>query len=872
MTTTHAEPATTPRTPWLVLALLLVTALVYARSLSGEFVYDDRLTVERNPAVVDAGELVASLAKPMWDFTGPDNTAAVGYWRPLASISLWIGHALGGGKPWAFHALSIALHLAATWVAFRLARRLTGDVGVAFFAAAFFGLHPVHVEAVAWISAINEPLCGLFVLSALDAFVAWRDRESSGAHARAGSPWLAGLWMALAILSKELAVAVVPLALAIDVGRRVSRGSGPFVPNVVRAYAPFVVVVIAWYAARVGVFSGPLAGFDRTTTDFGVDTARRVSLRVQILGDGLRLIAWPHPQRVFHPFRPGITLSMLLPSLAAVAGWVGLVIVLWKRRAGTAAAIAAFAPLSIVPMLGRVEALGIFPLSERYLYVAVFGAGTAAAWIAWRTLPRAVAVVALSAVALVLGWRTHDRSKVWADDTTLLGTAAKEAPESAYAHRVLGRAQLEAYRVSNDPDMLRAAHESFQTALDLGVRAQRGDESVFAVSEDFVQANVGLGWSLMYEGEATDYGYDEAATVFKLTTNRYPASAEAWTGLGVARTLKGDLDGAQAALERALVVDSRFVEAHSALGQLWRRRGDFDKARASFETALRLRPDDVGYLVQLAGTHLARGDEAAARAAIERARGLAPRDPRPVFQLGALEARGGRLDAALARFDDALALSPTFADAWIEKGKVLAVKQESHGAARAFQMACQFAHKSFTAHYNAGILTLQTEGLAPAMSYLTRAYELRDRDATGDALRDALGKLPIQSPDTFLALAAVDADRGDPDAALGWLARAFEMRPDHGPALYLKGAMLKKKGDLAGALAAWKRAVEVMPESLQAQESTGMLLKDMGDRNGARAYLTQALKIAEAHVTSAPEMPTYVSSLKARLAELDTPP
>src|SRR5262249_38514488 len=146
-------------------------------------------------------------------------------------------------------------------VAFRLALRLSRNAWVAFFAALLFGLHPTKVEAVSWISAMNDPLLGLFALLALDAFARHRERGS------AGVAWPAAVWSLLALLSKESAVAVLPMVLALDLGR-IALGRESRIEA--RAYVPLAVALALYYVARVAVFGDLAAGFDRTTTDFRV--------------------------------------------------------------------------------------------------------------------------------------------------------------------------------------------------------------------------------------------------------------------------------------------------------------------------------------------------------------------------------------------------------------------------------------------------------------------------------------------------------------------------------------------------------------------------------------------------------------------------
>ena len=105
---------------------------------------------------------------------------------------------------------AIKLHAFAAMTAFALAWRVTKSTLAAAFAALLFGLHPIQVESVAWISAINGPLFGALSLLSLERFLAWRERGSTGL------PWASAVCLALALLAKELAFAVVPCALVLD--------------------------------------------------------------------------------------------------------------------------------------------------------------------------------------------------------------------------------------------------------------------------------------------------------------------------------------------------------------------------------------------------------------------------------------------------------------------------------------------------------------------------------------------------------------------------------------------------------------------------------------------------------------------------------
>ena len=172
-------------TGWLVLSIV-ATAVVFARSMAGEFVYDDLVLIQRNPLLVDLANIPTLLTRTYWEFLDPGSASQIGYWRPLSAIAHTIAWAMGNGDPAPFHALCVALHAAATGTAFLLVRRLTGVTWIAGASALLFGLHPLHVESVAWISAMNDPLVGVFSLLSAFAYLRWRQRGSRRTHSRRG--------------------------------------------------------------------------------------------------------------------------------------------------------------------------------------------------------------------------------------------------------------------------------------------------------------------------------------------------------------------------------------------------------------------------------------------------------------------------------------------------------------------------------------------------------------------------------------------------------------------------------------------------------------------------------------------------------------
>jgi tetratricopeptide (TPR) repeat protein len=626
-----------------------------------------------------------------------------------------------------------------------------------------------------------------------------------------------------------------------------------------------------YYLARVAVFGDLAAGFDRTTTDFRVDPLRLSVFRFELLGGFLWLLAWPAKLNLFRPFRPEVAFldPAELRAFACVLALGLLGFVLWKRRAGRALGWLLLVPAAVLPILVRVQSVGAFTLSDRFLYLASFGWALLLAAAAFRWLPRRGAAVLLVAVAIGYGVRAQARTGFWRDEDTLFRTAVLESPDSAYVRWGRSRVLLEEYRKSKNVPTLRQAYDEAQAALDLLERVQKGDASLFATRDDHVQSNLCLAWCLLCEAEIDEYhDYRSALEVFQMIVDRYPESAYAEAGLGAAAMQLGRYEEAEAALAKAIVLNPNSAEAHHNLGVLEMRRHDPRKAATAFADALRFRPDSLEDLVALAQAQAELGDRAAALATAARAQETHPKAAGPLVVRGTLAAQKGDLGEALRFFVEALARDPDDANALLQKGKVLYARGEKESAKGAFLRAAELSTTSFEIHYNAGAILLETEGPDAALPYLLRAYALRPDDAAGHRLHDTLASLPIGDPGLLAHLAASDADRGDLDGALDWLGRALEKDPEHGPSLVLKARILAKRGEVGTAEALLQQACGAMPTSFDAHEQLGLLLANAGRKKEAVPYLERALEIATSSVRSLPGGAHVLAELRKKLDEV----
>ena len=149
-----------------------ITALVYVATLSFGFVYDDVPQILKNPAVHSWRYVPQYFTSHVWAAIYPNTSG--NYYRPLFLLWLKVNYALFGTHAAGWHLTSVACHVLATWLVFRIAQQLSCDRLTAFLAALIFGLHPAHVENVAWISGVSDPLMACFLLGSFSAFLSAR--------------------------------------------------------------------------------------------------------------------------------------------------------------------------------------------------------------------------------------------------------------------------------------------------------------------------------------------------------------------------------------------------------------------------------------------------------------------------------------------------------------------------------------------------------------------------------------------------------------------------------------------------------------------------------------------------------------------------
>jgi len=304
--------------------------------------------------------------------------------RPLTYLTFWLNYRLGGRHAIGYHALNLALHLAAVLLLYECLRRLAAG-RAAWIAAALFAVHPVQAESVDYIWGRSIVLAAVFCFAAL---LAWTQER----------PWLAVVFFGLALLAKE-ECAAFPLALWL-----LSKAPVRWRPLAAMAGLAGLAAARVFYA--LAVIPGAPAGAQAGITPWHYFLAQGV-------------VIWRYLRLLVAPYGLTIDPDIQVPAIwLGLAAWAGIGVAAWLTRRWR---------WFLVGLVLLIPSSTIFPAADlaadRRLYLPMLGLGMAMALLLQRSRPVAgAAIVVLAAVSMA-------RTAVWNNDAALWREAMERAPD-----------------------------------------------------------------------------------------------------------------------------------------------------------------------------------------------------------------------------------------------------------------------------------------------------------------------------------------------------------------------------------------------------------------------------------------------------------
>ena len=635
--------------------IILATAFAYSNSLSNGFVnWDDDAHVFANQDIRNLdGPAIRAIFTNYY----------VKMYAPVTMISYALDYKIGGIDPAVYHRTNLILHLLNVALVFLFLYRLTGQKAVAVVSALFFGIHPLHVESVVWISERKDLLYVFFYLGGLIAWIGRRDGKRP-----LTCYFLTFFLFFLSLLSKSAAVTFPLILILIDF----HRNSSPQAINMrsLKSHVdkiPFFLLAIAF--GVLSLLSQKVIGAELDYVA-GYTLLDRVFLGAYAFAFYLVRSVFPWNLSALHtmPTKPdGFLPVFYYLSIIVVIGFVVLLVkIISAYRGARQVSMFATAPeirvaykdilFGLLFFLFTISLILFIPVgmavvAERYTYLSyigifmIFGRLYLYFCRAGSAKLRYGLTAAAVAAAVLFSCMTYARNQVWKDSMTLFSDVIEKNPDAGLAYNNRGNLRME----QKD---FEGAMEDFNKAIglkDLNALYNRGT----------LRIRMGD-----YQNALDDFNLAEQSVNVdkaKVLYNR-----------GIAKLNLGDFRGAEDDFSSVIRVNPRHAGA-------WSNRGFVRYDKLS---------DIAGAITDL--------DEAVS---------LNPDDPYVRYNRGNARTLAGKTAEALADYDRTLELMPQFAATHVNRGVALLQSGRLDEACRSWEKAAELGEKAaggLTAKYCKG--------------------------------------------------------------------------------------------------------------------------------------------------------------------------
>jgi Flp pilus assembly protein TadD len=533
------------------LFLIFSCAAVYGQVSQFDFVnLDDNLYVVENIGI----QYGITLDGLKWMF----QTRYADLWNPLVWLSFMADYELYGLHAGGYHLTNLILHILSTLLLFWLFHRMTGALWKSAFVAAFFALHPLHVESVAWVSERKDVLSAFFWMLTLCFYVVYTEKQSVKRYL------LVVFSFVLALLSKPMVVTLPIVMILLDYWplkrfENQNRLSDMIVWQL-KEKLPLlalsaVIVIITLY--------NPNESSPHKIIPLDIRLANAPVAFVTYLVKTF----WPHNMAIFYPFPSHIPVWQTTGAILLIITVTAAVMATVKRLPYIFVGWFWFM-IMLIPVIGIIQ-ISAYAMADHYHYTPSLGLGLLLAWgiphvLKHECLRRTILLPAVIFILIIMSVLSWNQCRHWKDSVKLFSHALRVTENNTMMHNLLG------YSLFKKGQINRAIYHYNKAIL---------------IAPDYIYAYINRAEAYARQGE-----YQSAVDNYNKAVALEPDFAEVYFKRGTFYGKSGQNQLAIADFSKIIRLKPHYVDAYNNRGIALNQTGMYKQAIDDFNKAIRLKP------------------------------------------------------------------------------------------------------------------------------------------------------------------------------------------------------------------------------------------------------------------------------------------
>lgn len=634
--------------------IILISFFSYLPVFNNELLaWDDKYYIKENPLVYSIN------LKDIF------SQYVMGNYHPFTILIVAIEYQLFGLNATGYHTINLLLHLMNVLLVFFTVLRLANKKEIALVASLLFGIHPLHVESVAWAAELKDLLYTFFFLASYIFYLKFQ-----GSHQRKYYI-IALILFAVSLLSKAMAASLPVLLILTDyfMGRKINT-------KTLLEKAPFFLlsIVVGIVAIRAQQSAG-------ATDVIHLSFFQRMIFACYGFITYIVQLIFPLNLSAYYPYP--VTSGERIPAQYYLypALFAGLVVAIFYSLRVTKKiffgigfyAITIFLVLQLLPVGGAI-------IADRYSYIPSIGifylAGEGFYYL-WNQKSKWLATILLFAFATFFSIKTYTRCNVWKNDLVLWNDVIEQYQTIPLAYNNRGHTLL----LDSKTEL---ALEDFNKAIELNpnyvkaynnrgtalINMNRNDDAL----KDFDKAiSLMPGWESIYVGRGNALKnknmWQEALKAYNKAIELKPDYADAFYARAFLYSSQGKNSESLEDYTKAIELNNNYIEAYLNRGNLLRDMNRFDEALQDYGKVISLNP----------GFHLA------------------------YFNRGNLYMNRKMNDLAIQEFDKAIDVKPDYVKAYLNKASVYNNEKKYEEAIRTYSKALEYKKDYAEAFYGRGL-------------------------------------------------------------------------------------------------------------------------------------------------------------------------